>query len=115
MKYSLTKKTKTINGVKLYQIKAERSFGSVKKGDLGGYIEKESNLSHDGNAWVADNAKVHGNALVLGSIVLSAGEFIGGGYGYSNTIREIQKELNDRTGGVQYVLGDYKITKLNQI
>ncbi|AGF87662.1 Uncharacterised protein [Streptococcus suis] len=30
------------------------SFGSVEVGDLGGYIEKEENLSHDGNAWVSE-------------------------------------------------------------
>ena len=45
-----------------YQVKALRSFADVKEGDLGGYIEKESNLSHDGDAWVYGNAKVSGNA-----------------------------------------------------
>lgn len=29
-----------------FRIKAIRSFGDVKKGDLGGLIEKDSNLSH---------------------------------------------------------------------
>ncbi len=37
MKYSLTKNSIEIDGRKLYQIKAEMSFGNVKKGDLGGY------------------------------------------------------------------------------
>jgi carbonic anhydrase/acetyltransferase-like protein (isoleucine patch superfamily) len=52
------------SGHKLYRIRALRSFSDVKEGDLGGWIEKESNLSHDGDCWVRDNAKVFGNASV---------------------------------------------------
>ena len=40
-KYKLTKNTKDFFGTKLFQIEATVSFGSVSKGDLGGYIEKE--------------------------------------------------------------------------
>ena len=49
---------------KLYRIKALRDFGDVKKGDLGGYIESNFNLSHDGLCWVYDNAIVLGDAEV---------------------------------------------------
>ena len=31
-----------------YRIYALKSFSNVKKGDKGGLIERESNLSHDG-------------------------------------------------------------------
>ena len=48
----------------LYRIKAVRDFGSVKVGDLGGYIEKEENLSHEGDCWVDDNAMVYEDATV---------------------------------------------------
>jgi len=48
----------------LVQIKALKNFGYVKAGDLGGYIEQESNLSQKDDCWVADNAKVYGNAEV---------------------------------------------------
>lgn len=65
-KYELTNETKVVCGVTLYRIKALRSFGNVMEGDLGGYIEKEDNLSHDGDAWVSGNARVFGNALVFG-------------------------------------------------
>ena len=64
-KYELTKNTKMCFGRKLYQIKALKDFGDVKAGDLGGYIEKEENLSHDGNAWVFDNSCVLCNAYVF--------------------------------------------------
>ena len=54
-------------GVTLFRIKALISFGNVAKGDLGGYVEKEDNLSRSGNAWVSDNARVSGNAQVSGN------------------------------------------------
>ncbi|VVC03684.1 Uncharacterised protein [Candidatus Burarchaeum australiense] len=49
---------------KLYRIRALRSFGDVKKGDLGGYIEGELNLSHCGTCWVYPAAKVYENARI---------------------------------------------------
>lgn len=55
---------------KLFRVRALISFDEVKAGDLGGYIQSEKNLSHDGNAWVADNAKVSGNAEVSGNAVV---------------------------------------------
>ena len=58
------------NGHVLYRIKAVRSFGDVRKGDLGGYIESEDNLSHEGNAWIKDNAFVFENARVSGDALV---------------------------------------------
>ena len=55
-----------ISGVKLFRIKALIEFGNVKAGDLGGYIEKEENLSHMGNARVSGDAQVFGDARVSG-------------------------------------------------
>lgn len=64
-KYKLRKDLKIeFRGKTLYRIEAKKSFHGVVKGDLGGFIEKESNLSGDGNSWVSDNARVSGNALV---------------------------------------------------
>ena len=60
-----------ISGVKLFRIKALIEFGNVKAGDLGGYIEKEENLSHMGNAWVSGNARVFSNAQVFGDARVS--------------------------------------------
>lgn len=53
-------------GKVLHRIRAtvDIEIHSVKKGDLGGYIESPENL--DGQAWVADYAKVYGNALIYG-------------------------------------------------
>ena len=65
-KYELTEETKVIDGKTLFRIRALRSFGDIKAGDLGGFIENERNLSHEGNAWVGDNAQVGGDAWVDG-------------------------------------------------
>lgn len=59
-KYSLIKNQKIeIGNHTLYRIQATASFGDVVVGDLGGYIESEDNLSHDGNAWVSGSAWVY--------------------------------------------------------
>jgi carbonic anhydrase/acetyltransferase-like protein (isoleucine patch superfamily) len=64
-KYEMTSNVKEFLGHKLFQIKALKDFGDVKAGDLGGYIEKEENLSHDGIAWVYRGAQVFGNAKII--------------------------------------------------
>ena len=51
-KFILTSKTIILGGRPLHQIKALKSFGRVKKGERGGYVEKVSNLDYEGDAWV---------------------------------------------------------------
>ena len=64
-KYELLKEESiNVYDITLYRIKALKDFNNVKAGDLGGYIEKEENLSHEGNCWVSGNARVYGNAYV---------------------------------------------------
>lgn len=88
-KYILTDETITINeGIVLHRIKAIRSFCDVNEGNLGGWIEKEDNLSHEGDCWVYgdaqvcdesyvyDNAKVHGNAHVYGHAKVYGNAFV---------------------------------------
>ena len=65
-KFELTDEKKDFFGTTLFRIKALVDFGMVRKGELGGFIEKESNLDHDGNAWVYGNAWVSGDARVYG-------------------------------------------------
>jgi hypothetical protein len=65
-KYELTNNSKIFGWVTVYQIRALKDFSNVKKGDLGGWIESEENLSHQDNAWIYDNARVYGNAEVYG-------------------------------------------------
>ena len=69
-KYEFTGETKEIRllfrTATLHRIRATVAFGIVEVGDLGGWIEKEENLSHEGKAWVWGNAKVCGDAEVCG-------------------------------------------------
>ena len=55
-KYEFTGETKRVElwnrTATLHRIKATVEFGFVKVGELGGWIEKEENLSHEGKAWV---------------------------------------------------------------
>lgn len=65
-KFELTSETKiNIFGKKLFRIKALVSFGVVKTGETGGWVEKEENVNQSGDAWVFDNAEVFDNARVL--------------------------------------------------
>lgn len=83
-KYELTNEYITYLGKKLYRIKALKNFGNVKIGELGGYIEKEDNLSQYDNAWVygkaivKDNAMVCGDARVYGDAVVKDNAIVGG-------------------------------------
>ena len=73
------------DGTKLYRIRSLKAFGNVKAGNLGGYVEKESNLSHEGNCWVGDDAIVYGNARVYGdAIVYGNARVFGKAYIYRN-------------------------------
>lgn len=63
-KYKFTGITKEVYGRTLNQIVCVTTFASIKSGEIGGYIEKEANLSQDGNAWVCGNAKVCGEAIL---------------------------------------------------
>ena len=70
-KYEFTGETKEIRllfrTATLHRIRATVAFGIVEVGDLGGWIEKEENLSHEGKAWVWGNAEVCGDAKVWGN------------------------------------------------
>lgn len=67
MKYKLTDETIDFFGHTLHRIEALKDFGDVHKGDKGGFIESEHNLSQNGDCWVYDNAIVCGNAKVYGN------------------------------------------------
>ena len=77
-KYKLTSEELSIGHTTLYRIKALKNFGEVKEGDLGGWIEKESNLSHEGNCWIYEDAKVYDDAKIYNNAeVYGAAEVFG--------------------------------------
>ena len=66
-KYEILKDTeKDFFGHNVYRIKALKDFSDVKKGDIGGFVESEDNLSQEGNCWIYDNAIACDNSVVGG-------------------------------------------------
>lgn len=70
-KFELTSDTKVVLGHTLHRIKSLISFGIVSAGDFGGWIEKEENINHSGDAWVYGDARVYGDAWVSGNAWVS--------------------------------------------
>jgi carbonic anhydrase/acetyltransferase-like protein (isoleucine patch superfamily) len=68
-KYELTNETKVFGDRVLHRIKAliDIPKHGVEAGDLGGFIEGENNLSHDGECWIGKNACAYDNAYVYGN------------------------------------------------
>ena len=111
-KYKLTEGTITVerNGkeVTLHRIEALRDFWCIKAGERGGYIESEANLSHDGNCWVYDNAKVCGSAKVYdnawiygNALVYDNAEVFGNAWVYgSAVVYRMDKICGDSVRGV---------------
>ena len=101
-KYEFTGETKEIKllfrTAVLHRIRATVSFGFVKIGDLGGWIEKEENLSHEGKAWVCGDAEVWGNAKVFSaSHVLVIGA-IGSRNDFTTFYRDKDNEITVKCG-----------------
>lgn len=98
-KYELTGEVKVKFGVTFKRIRALIDFGNVKKGELGGFIEKEENLSHENNAWVSGNARVYGNARVSGNAEVSGNADyvligrIGSRFGFTTFFRNKNNEI----------------------
>jgi hypothetical protein len=97
MKYKLTEQTKEVFGITLYRIQALKDFTCVKKGEIGGWIESERNLSQNGDAWVSGNAQVYGNARVFGDAQV---------FGNARVYGDAQVYGNARVSGDAQVFGD---------
>ena len=96
-------------GTKLFRIRALVEFGDVEAGELGGYVEKESNLGHDDNAWVCDNAWVYGNARVYGDAQVSGDARVYGNarvYGDAQVSGDALVYGNARVYGNAWVYGN---------
>ena len=97
-KFELTTESIYLLGTKLFRIKALVTFGCVKKGELGGFVEKEENLDHTGSAWIFGNAKVYGDEEVSGNAEVSGNQMHatvkGFGSQYRNTTFFITRDRN---------------------
>ena len=71
IKFKLTDECITFSNRKLYRIEALKDFSDVKKGEKGGFVENERNLSQENNCWIYDDAKVFDNASVFENAIVS--------------------------------------------
>lgn len=98
------KKAGIFGDITVRRIRATVAFGLVEVGDLGGWIEKEENLSHKNDAEVYGNAEVYGDAWVYGNAkVFSTSHLlviwpIGSRFGFTTFFRDKDKEITVRCG-----------------
>ena len=69
-KYRFTGETIEYNSITLHRIQALVDFFEVKAGDLGGWIEKEENLSQEGDCWIYGDAMVFGDNEIVEDIMV---------------------------------------------
>ena len=117
-RYELTNEVKEIAGIKLHRIKALKNFGDVEAGELGGWIEKESNLNHNSDAWVYDDAMIYGNAMIYDNAkiygnarVCGNAQVYGNAMVYDNAVIYDNTRVygNTRICGNAWVYGNTKI------
>ena len=118
-KFELTDKF-VINafGIKLFQIKCTKSFKYANEGDLGGYVEKEDNLSQSGDAWVSGNALVSGDARVSGNAWVSGDAQVSGNaqvYGDAWVSGNALVSGDARVSGNAWVSGDAQVSGNAQV
>ena len=111
-KYKLTEETSVVNGITLRRIKAIKDFGDVSEGDLGGYLEDESNLSQYGDAWVYGDAKVYGYAKVYGDAKVYGNAWVSGNawvYGDAEVSGGAEVYCDAKVSGNAKVYSDAKV------
>ena len=71
-KYEMTTIAKSQEGMLLHRIRALKDIpaAGVKKGDFGGYVLGEKNLSHQGDCWIGEEAAAFRDAIVCENAVV---------------------------------------------
>jgi hypothetical protein len=102
--------TKQFNGRTMHRIRALVAIGLIiSPGDLGGYVENESNLSVYGDAWVYGDARVSGNARVSGDAWVSGNARVSGNaevYGDAEVYGNARVYGDARVSGNAWMYGD---------
>ena len=79
MIYNVDQDDGTSKPTKLYRIRALRDIGQVaKKGDLGGFVQSEKNLSQNGDCWVDQDCIICGDAVVKDDSIVRNTRMYGG-------------------------------------
>lgn len=97
--------TIVVNGRTLYRIRSLVDIYNgvlYPSGSLGGYIEGEHNLSHEGNCWLLTHGRAYGNASITGDSLVDYadihGDAIISGYSYiDGTSEEYRSNIEGNT------------------
>ena len=108
----------------LFRLKAVKDFSDVKKGDFGGYIYEYHNLSHKGDCWVynearicgcaviSESARIEDSALVAGHAIVSEDARI---FGNAQVYDYVKVSGNVRISGNARILDFAEITEDSEI
>ena len=77
-KYRITDETIEVDGVILHRIRLVRRLEAMPAGYIGGWVESEHNLSHQGDAWIEGDSMVFGDARVEGDATVRYGAKVSG-------------------------------------
>ena len=110
-KYEFTGETKVWCGITLRRIRATIDFTlkcgmGIAKGEEGGWIEKEENLSQEDSAWVCGNAQVCGDAQVYGNAQVYGDAWV---YGDARVCGDAWVYGDARVCGDAQVYGDARV------
>lgn len=114
-------------GRKITRIRAlhDNVTHGVKEGDFGGYIEREHNLSQEGNAWVFpgatvyerarvyDNGAIKGSASARGHASIAQNAVVGDSvelFDYAVVAESAELAGRTKVGGAAHILGESKVS-----
>lgn len=93
-KYKILKDDfKIIDSVKVYRIQALKSFADVKKGDLGGFVESEANLSQQNTCWIYDSSIVKDEVKVIDKVKVFSNSVLQGVFTVEDTCKIINSDI----------------------
>jgi hypothetical protein len=93
-----------------YRIRSLTDFNDVRKGDLGGYVASEYNLSHNGNCWIYEDALVSEKAWVSGDAKVFNNAIVSG---YARVAGDVEVYGEAWAYGNAKVCGNIKIFNLH--
>ena len=70
-----------------YRLKALKDFSNVRKGEIGGFVRGFHNLSHKGNCWIYNYARIYDNARISENARVSKDAWV---YGYAQVCGNAQ-------------------------
>ena len=115
-KYKLTDECITIGDKKLYRIESLKDFAFIKKGDKGGFVESEENLSQVGSCWIYNDTKVCGNAWVFGDAMVYGNAKVYGNacvFGDAEIYDNVRVYGNAEVFGNVHIKGDADISSIS--